>query len=88
MHTLHLLFTIHLQPLIHIYAKVVAFLFKSHLGPLVWIEAIWAWWVMRISFIKDLYLVVFTSLSLSLVSLLLYGVLNCVTIVAQSVIQV
>ena len=44
-HALHLLLSIHLEPLFDINSKILALLFKAHLGPLGCIEAVRAGWM-------------------------------------------
>jgi len=61
-HALHLLFSIQLEPLLDVYSKVLALLFKAHLGPLIRIETLWARWV-RIIGVSDLVATTFNLLA-------------------------
>ena len=46
--SLHLLLSRHSQPLLHVQTKVPALFLQSHLGPLRWVEALRAWWVVTL----------------------------------------
>lgn len=44
-HPLHLLLPVHLEPLFKVYAQVLAFLSKCHIGPLIRVKVARAQWV-------------------------------------------